>query len=53
MRRDEIAEQAALYRRLSTAKYMKEETRARYLAVATSLEWMLSQSWRIPESRSP
>ena len=46
MSRAEIIAEIAFYRRMATAQYAQEETRARYLAVAILLEWQLSQRWR-------
>lgn len=47
MTRTEIRSQIELYRRLASAKYLNDELRSRYLAVAVSLEWQLSQKWRL------
>lgn len=47
MKKDEIESQIALYRRLASAKYLNDELRSRYLAVSISLDWQLSQKWRL------
>ena len=46
MSKAEIVAEVAFYRRMAGAQYVQDETRARYLAVAIQLEWMLSQRWR-------